>query len=323
MKKLLSILLVCMIFLVCLTGCNPKEPADSGEDGHQDPTVRVGYFSGTTGIGMAKMVSDADPAYSFTKYEGTEYITAALQKGELDIAAYPTQGVPALNNAVEGGVEYLTINTLGVLYLCTNGVTLSSLSELSGKTVYVPEMAPRKVLEYILDKNNISGVNIQMSSLTALPELIVSGEGGVQIALLPEPKVTVAQLSANAAGNTSFSVSAINLTEEWNRVSDTPLVQGCVVVRSSFAAAHSDLVEKFLTAYQASISYIASPENLDNAADMVVNAGILPKLPMAKIAIPRSNITYLAGEEMRNAVTGFLSALGSDFRSDGYYLPKA
>ena len=323
MKKHLSLLLVLLLLVSCFTACEPKSPVDPNTTPQGDPTVRIGYFSGTTGIGMAKMISDADPAYSFTKYEGTTYIAAALQNGELDIAAYPTQGVPALDNTVEGGVQYLAINTLGVLYLCTNGIMLSSLSELSGKTVYVPEPAPGKVLEYILAQNGITDVNIQMSSLTALPELIVSGENDVQIALLPEPKVTAAQLSAQSAGNTSFAVSPIDLTEEWNKVSDTPLVQGCVVVRSDFAAAHPDLVERFLSVYRASISYIANAENLESAAEMVVNAGILPKAAIAKIAIPRSNITYLAGEDMRQAVTGFLTAFGSDYRSEGYYLPKS
>lgn len=331
MKKLVSILLLLALCLLAFAGCGKSDDTDQTPDDNkpneqtpnsEDTTVaRIGYFTGTTGIGMAKMIHDADSAYTFTKFNNPAEITAKLASGEIDIAAYPTNQVPELNNAVEGGVQYLAVNTLGVLYLCTNGVTVTSLSDLAGKTVYVPEQAPKLVLEYILKKNNMNDVEIKMSSLDLLPNQIVSGENGVQIALLPEPRVTTTKISANSQGNTSFAVSPLDLNAEWNKVSDTPITQGCLVVRTAFATNHAGVVNKFLSAYEASINYVKDPVHIGTAAQWVVDAGIIPKLPVAKQAVPNSNITYMAGATMKNAVLGFLEAFDKTFADTGFYNP--
>ena len=329
MKKLLSLLLLTALTLCFFVSCKDDASTPEQPDNTQgtpdastpDTTVaRIGYRPGTTALGMAKMVSDADSAYNYTKYNGATYIATALMNGEIDIAAYPTNGVPTLSSKVTGGVQYLAINTLGVLYLCTNGVTINSLSDLAGKTVYVPEQSPKMILEYILEKKGIENVTIQMSSLDLLPGQIVSGENDVQIALLPEPKVTVAANTAKAQNVADFAVSSVDLNAAWDEVSDTPLVQGCVVVRTEFAAAHPEVVKRFLTAYEASIEYIKNPDNLDAAAQIVAATGILPAVPVAKSAIPRSNLTCIAGADMKTAASGFLAALGIGFSDNGYFL---
>lgn len=316
MKKLVSVVLLLALTLLAFTACGKID-----NDDKKASVTRIGYFPGTTGIGMAKMISDADPAYSFTKFNSPAEIMAKLVTGEIDIAAYPTNGVPALNSKVEGGVQYLAVNTLGVLYLCTNGIAIEKLSDLEGQTIYFPEQAPKLVLEYILKKNNIN-VTFSQSSLDLLPDQIVSGENGVQIALLPEPKVTVAKVSATSKGIDSFAISPVDLNAEWNKISDnTPMVQGCLVVRTAFARDNAAAVEQFLTAYEASISYVKESSNLDSAAHMVVDADILPKVPIAKQAIPRSNITYMVGDDMKTAVLGFLEAFSAAYPADGFYAP--
>ncbi len=323
MKKILALILA-LTTLVTLISCGTNQPPqnpDNGSENNTPVTARVGYFPGTTGIGMAKMISDAPEEYTFTKYNGPTFITAALQAGELDIAAYPTNAVPGVYKATENGVQMLAINTLGVLYICTNGVTVQDISDLSGKTVYYPEEAPKKVLEYVLAQNNITDVTLKASTLDALPGAIVS-DTEVQIAILPEPKVTIAQVQANKAGNTNFKI-ALDISAEWAKVSDQPLVQGCVVVSKAFAEAHPDVVNDFLKKYEESILFVKDPANLDAAAQMVVDAEILPQLPIAKQAIPRSNITFMAGDAMVTAASSFLTAFGVSVPgNDFFYIAK-
>jgi NitT/TauT family transport system substrate-binding protein len=237
----------------------------------------------------------------------------------VDIAAFPTNAVPNLyTNAMGGAVQMLAINTLGVLYICTNGVEVNSIADLSGKTVYYPEQAPKLVLEYILKENGITDCDLQPSTLDALPGAIASGTS-VEIAILPEPKVTVAANQAAAAGSTSFKI-ALDLSEEWDKVSLQPLVQGCVVVRKSFAEAHPEAVADFLKKYEESINYMKNPESTD-AAQLLVDTGILPALPVAQKALPRSNITYMDGEQMKAAASAFIEALGMTVpEGDFFYL---
>ncbi len=161
--------------------------------------IRVGYFSGTTGIGMAKMISDADSKYTFTQYDGPTTIIPAIVKGDVDIAALPTNAAPNVYTQSNQGVQMLAINTLGVLYVCTNGTSVSSLSDLAGKTIYVPEQAPKLVLQYILERAGVEAEISMEYNLDTLPNVIA--QGIVTIAVLPEPKVTVAGNLYAAAQN--------------------------------------------------------------------------------------------------------------------------
>ena len=136
MKKLLAILLFLSLTLTLVACGGQKDPAPD-----DDTVIRVGYFAGTTGIGMAGLLDDTSGKYEFKKYDGPTYITAALATGEVDIAALPTNAVPNFYKQSNGLVQMLAINTLGVLHICTNDSTIDDISDLGGKTIYVPEQA--------------------------------------------------------------------------------------------------------------------------------------------------------------------------------------
>ncbi len=160
--------------------------------------INIGYFPGTTGLGMVKMINDADSKYSFTQYTGPDTIIPAFAKGDIQIAALPTNAAPNVFKATNEKAQLLAINTLGVLYICTNGVNINSIADLAGKTIYVPEQAPKLVLKFILDQAGVTGYTLNEEyNLDMLPNAIASDK--VAIALLPEPKVTVAQNLYNKA----------------------------------------------------------------------------------------------------------------------------
>ena len=52
--------------------------------------------------------------------------------------------------------------------------------------------------------------------------------------MLPEPQVTVATM-----GNDKTRI-ALDLTEEWDKISDYNLVQGCIIVNKEFAEKYPD-----------------------------------------------------------------------------------
>ena len=120
---------------------------------------------------------------------------------------------------------------------------------------------------------------------------------------------------------------ALDLTEEWNKISDTELVQGCIVVRRAFAEEHPEAVAKFLENYEASINYITDAKNAESAAQMIVSAKILPNASIAKSALPRCNIEFKKGLEMKNTLSAFLSvlhdydpkAVGGSMPADNFY----
>ena len=315
MKKALVFLLALALLLVSLVSCAKHTPAD-------DATVKVGYLSGSTGLGLSKMIADNKDKeqITFTKYNSPAEIMAAYANGDIDLAALPTNAFPNYSKSVTGprSIKMLALNTLGVLYLLSDdGTTVSpsDLSSLSGKTVYVPEQAPKLVLQYLLTANHVENVTLDMQyDLETLPAAAQT-DPDVHYILFPEPKVTVL---LNTAGSKTYSIS-LDLTEAWNNVGDEPLVQGCMIVSGQFAADHAGLIGSFLTEYEASINWMKDPANLDAAAQYAVDAGIFPKLPIAKQAIPRCNLTFISGASMKTTSNAFLSALGIALPADDAY----
>ena len=307
MKKALLLILTLALLLVSFASCAKKNATD-------DTTVRVGYLSGSTGLGLSKMIADnkENEKVTFTKYNSPVEIMAAYANGDIDLAALPTNAFPnyAKNLTGSRAISMLAVNTLGVLYLLSDdGATVpaNDLSSLAGKTIYVPEQAPKLILQHVLKENGLeSSVTLNMEyDLETLPGAAQT-DANVHYILFPEPKVTAILMQP---GNKTYSI-ALDLTEAWDEVGNDPLVQGCMVVSTDFAAQHPTLISSFLSDYEASINWMKDPANLETAAQYAVDAGIFPKLPIAKQAIPRCNLTFMKGTEMGTTVNAFLSALG-------------
>ena len=314
MKKLISLLLLlslCLVFAGCANPLASTTAPTTTAPSSDSVSIRVGYLSGSTGLGMAKLISDsradAGSTMTFQPYEKPVEIMVAIAAGSIDFACLPTNAFPNFYNSMKQSIRLAAINTLGVLYITTNGESITSLSDLSGKTVYVPEAAPKLVLQYLLNLYGITDVTLDMEyDLDTLPP--AHAAGNAKIALLPEPKVTVATNLAAQSGK-ALTV-ALDLSALWSAESESPLTQGALLVSDAFASAHPDAVNEFLTLYEASIEYMAQPSNLDSAAQYAVDAGILPNLKVAKSAIPRCNLTFISGSEMKTAASGFFAALG-------------
>ena len=80
-------------------------------------------------------------------------------------------------------------------------------------------------------------------------------------------------------------------------------MQGCLVVNTAFAAEHPVEIAKFIEDYKASVEFIS--EGSDEAIEMIVNAGILPKAAIAKKALPNCNICCITGEDMSSVMDTF------------------
>ncbi|MBQ9785229.1 MAG: ABC transporter substrate-binding protein [Clostridia bacterium] len=326
MKKIISLLLVCLTLLLCLSACAPKEETPD--------QIRVYVLNGTTGFGMAKMMSDNkdNDLYKFTVQTDASLITSALINGDVDIAALPTNAAATIYNKTNGKVKILAINTLGCLYLLTKeGTTVNSFADLENKTVYVPAQNPQFIFTDLCKKNGLTpGTNITISTEFAQPADLRAQvvAGNIDIAVLPEPMVTMAISGANQNGVTI--TNAMDLTAEWNKVNAPgSLVQGCVVVRTEFLEKYPTAVENFLKEYKKSITFLN--ENPAEAAAKIVENGIFANATVAERAIPKCNICYIDGKDMKSAMKVYLSvlkginanAIGGKLPSDDfYYIPE-
>ncbi len=285
--------------------------------------MRVFTLKGPTGIGMAKMISDAknseDPLYDFTIASAPDVIQAEIIKGEYEIAALPTNLAAALYNKTEGALMVAAVNTLGVLYVLENGNTIQSIQDLNGKQIYATGQGstPEYILNYILETN---GIDCEVIYLTEHAELATQmAAGSITLGMLPVPNSTTV-LTKNADVRV-----ALNLTDEWEKAAakngdDGALYQGCLVIRRDFAEQYPETVKKFLEEYKASVAFVH--EDLDLAAETVAACEIIPAAAIAKKAIPDANIVCITGDEMIKGLTGFYKVLfDSNPKSVGGKLP--
>ena len=326
-KKILTLLALTMVAAILLCSCATVKPDTELE-------IKISVLNGTTGFGAAKLISDAKAGetllnYSFTVETDASNVTAGLINGSIDIAALPTNAAATVYNKTEGKIKIAAVNTLGVLYLMVNGekVTVESIKDLEGKTVYCPAQNPAFIFEAICRANGlIPGENITIDTAFAQPADLRTAlaSGQVDVAVLPEPMVTIAK-SANQA-----LVTALDLTDEWEKAyGEGSLAQGCIVVRTEWAEAHPKELEEFLKDYKASVEYTVA--NAKEASEIIVSTGVFAgKAPVAEKALPNCNIVYMDGEAMATALDTFFAklaeinpaAVGGKTPDSGIYLEK-
>ena len=313
MKRLLALTLA-LILALSLCACTGGETEETLAHEDTSPAdfteIRVAVLNGTTGFGIAPLYSDIQSGNDHNMnakidfYADATLVAPLVIGGSVDIAAVPTNLAATLYNKTKGAIEVLAVNTLGVLYLIENGETVKSLSDIAGKTVYLPGSGsnPEYVLKTLLELSGLTD-KVTLDYTYATPDELTAAlaSGKASLGVLPEPKVTAAMTK-----NASLKV-AVDFSKEWKTLTGTELVQGCIIARKEFIDAHPVAVDNFLKAYEGSVNTLNSDP--EKAAAAVVAAGIAANENLVKNALPRCNVTYLVGDEMKNALNEFWGAL--------------
>lgn len=297
MKRIVAMITaaVMLFSLTAFAACSKKQ---------DDTEIRIAALKGPTGMGMVKLADKQNyPNYTVSIEASPDALNPRIISGEVDVAAVPVNLASVLYNKLDGDISVLAVSTLGVLYVVEAGSEVNSVADLAGKTVYATGQGatPEYILNYLLDKNGVAG-SVEVNYVgehAALATMLA--DGSAEIGMLPEPNVT-----STLAGNDDLRI-ALNLTEEWNKVCSTELVQGVVIARKSFVNEHPEAIEQFLREYEKSSAFVN--ENIDEAAKLIVDAGILGNVEIAKKAIPNCNISFSKGEAMHKAVESMLAVL--------------
>ena len=310
MKKIISLLLVAVFMLSVFSGCKKDaKPADTDKPAEK-AVIRIGGLKGPTSMGLVKLMDDyekgnAENSYSFKMATTGDELTPEFIKGELDIISVPVNMGAVLYNKTKGNVKIAAVNTLGVLYIVTEDESIKSLKDLKGKTLYATGKGttPEYALSYLLSKSGMTlgkDVKVEWKSEPTEITAILSNEKNA-VAMLPEPFVTV------ACSKVKGLKSVISLTDEWEKLgAEGSFITAGLIVRKDFIENHSEEFKTFLNEYSKSVDYING--NTAEGGRLVEKYGIV-KSQIAEKAIPKCNITFITGEEMKTAVKGYLSVL--------------
>lgn len=275
-------------------------------------TVKVGSMKGPTSMGLMFLMEDAEKGESTQNYEfqmatAADELLPLMIKGELDIALVPANVASVLYNKTEGGISVIDINTLGVLYMVSGDDSIASVADLKGKTIYLTGKGttPDYVLQYLLKGNGFVDGDCTIEYKSEATEVAaVLAENPDAVGLLPQPFVTAA-----CAQNDALKV-VLDTNAEWNALQGgdgSSLVTGVTVVRNAFLEENKEVVDAFLADHASSADAINA--DATTGAALVVEAGIIAKEPLAQKAIPNCNITCITGEEMKQALEGYLNVL--------------
>lgn len=305
-KKLICALLACLLLLSM--GCAGEKP---------QTTLRIAALKGPTGMGLAYLMQEEGSAFSVELLDAPDVVTGKFINGEIDIAAVPVNLAAVLSNKTDGKAVMIAVNTLGVLYILENGETVHSMEDLAGKTLYATGQGstPQYVLEYLLEQNGLKDqVTVEyIAEHATLAAMAASGEA--PLAMLPEPNVSSVLLKNESAR------IALDLTSEWDAVSDAQLLQGCYIVQRSVLESEPEAVRAFLSAAAESAARVNSEAE---APALIAELGIVGSEAIAARAIPNCNIVCLTGEQMQEAAEAMLSVLfAANPKSIGGQLPDA
>lgn len=296
MKKVLTLIITLCVSLVIFA-----TPAEETNE-----TLSIVTLKGPTTMGLAPLMNEESDSYSFSIEGSADASVALLLKGEADIALLPANLSSVLYNNTKGNIRVLCINTLGVLYLLENGDSISSLSDLEGKTIYSAGKGgtPEYTLRYVLEEAGLKNVNIEWKAehAEALSALLTHENC---VAMIPQPFAT------NALEKNGVRI-ALDLNEAWKELTGYPLITGVAVTRKDTLKTKRSLIDKFLADYKRSVEFVN--ENIEEAAVLIGNTGVVAT-PLAKKTIPLGFITYIDGSEMKEILNKYLEIL-STFKKD-------
>lgn len=306
MRKVTAVALSFAMLGALLTGCG------SGK-AEEKVTVKVGALKGATTLGLLPLEDkaangEAGENYEFSMMTAADELLPMMIKGELDIALLPSNVASILYQKTNGGVTVIDINTLGVLYMVSGDSSITGVEDLAGKIIYLTGKGttPDYVLHYILRGNGMdadSDCTLEYKS-EATEVAALLAENPDAIGLLPQPFVTAA-----CAQNDALSV-ILDMNAEWEKLQGedgSRLVTGVTVVRNEFLQEHENAVAAFMEEHQASAQSMNS--DVENGAKLAAASEIIAKEPIALKAIPKCNITYIDGADMKQALSGYLEVL--------------
>lgn len=305
---------------------NSSQTTTQTEEKTDDVVVRVASLKGPTTIGLVNMMNDTAgiPAdggnlsqageaeegsgitYAYQMSSAPDEVLPLVIQGTADIALVPSNAAAVLYAKTKGKVQVIDLNTLGVLSVVTGDSSIQQFEDLADKTIYISGKgsSPEYVMNYLLEQAGIADtVTMEwQSEHTEVASVLASDPTAVGV--LPQPFTT-----ATLVQNSSLS-APIDLTDVWDTYAgDTGsrFVMGATIVRKEFADAHPQAVADFLFRHADSVQKCA--DDVAGTAALVVQAGIVAKEAIAEKAIPECNVVCITGDEMEDALKGYLQVL--------------
>lgn len=322
MRKHLGIYYLLILGLLCitLTACSRPPAGFQGADGDEpsealeEVRIRIGSLLGPTGMGMVKLMEanergEADIKYEFDLMAAPDDLVAKIINKEIDVAALPTNMALLLYNRTGGQIQLAAVNTLGGLYLLEQKGAINSVGDLRGKEIGISGKGatPDFVMQYLLRHYGLeTDADVKINYFIQHSDLAAAlAAGDVEVGLLPQPHATTALMKSQDLR------IALDINEEWQKATSQnfELPMGCIVVQKDFVAENKNAFDKFMSEYRESVAFVNEESNIEEAAQLMEQYGILPNRAVAGAAIPYCNIVLIEAREAKASLDEYYQIL--------------
>jgi len=309
-------LYLAIIILGLLTGCT----AGSGHSSVISATVQPTVISSTVNPEQSTII-----IYSPMSTSSIPVIMAAERFKDVRVELFTNQSqanaiflrqetpllVTGLSVGIDlyrNGVPVQAVNSFvtGLSYLVTSDTTITQLSDLRGKSIYIPfEGSPiEEVTKFLTASEGLvwkKDIQVIYSPFESSTELLKQGKA--EVVVLPEPSVTLVE------GLPGVTVS-LDLSKEWDRVTNgrNGYPQVATFANSTWALEHGTFIKEFNDALAQAIETIqADPQG---AVEQVKNRY---KLPPEKIlqSLSRTRYQLTTGSDLESSIESYYEIIGS------------
>lgn len=240
MKKILSVIIACILVLAVFSSCSSKE---------EEKKVTVGVQEIPSADYLARAAGYIDEAFAALGYE-VEFLTfssgakvnAALAAGEIDFGYI---GSCPVANAIASGIGVQAIYIHGIVgageaLAVTGSSAVNSVADLKGKTVAAPfaSTAHYSLLK-ALETNGIAETELELLDMQPADIFAAWQRGDIDAAYVWEPT-----LSLLASDNGKIILDSADVAEAGYMTCEIE------VVRSEFAAESPELVKAYVSALE-------------------------------------------------------------------------
>jgi len=316
-KKYLFILITIALITV---SCNPKK---------ENHIIRIATLKGPSAMGMVKMIDSLNQIGNFkveiSIYNEPIQVRKLMLEEEVDLAILPTTMGAILYNK---GVPYqvAAIPVWGTLYLFGSDSKITSWEDLKGKKINLMAkgMTPDVLFKHLLIKNGIDpehDVILDYTFPTHIDLANAIAAGQAELGVISEPLVSLV-MQKNKKVTPIFDLNA-----EWQKAyKNTPITQTALLVNSNFAKKNKNELDFILKEYKKSTDWVNN--NIEEAANLIVNQKILPNIEIAKSSIPRSNLHFEEAIIIKEQIQEYLNIfyemnpdiIGGKIPDDNFYL---
>ena len=341
MKRALTVVLSVLMLAFGAVAFAACGDGNEGNDNGGNTSVEVYLPDGTPVLAMTKAMTEG---VDIEGYDVNFHIIAAGSIGtvftatDADLAIMPTIGA-ATNFTKEIGIQLVSTNVFGNLYIVGVNSSVNSLDDLKGKLVYTTAATTIQLLQYLLEQNEIAygtgseaaAGQVTLYSVSSASDIIpvlkmAETNGTEAYGVLGEPQVTQCKAKVSSAQ------SVIDFQSEWTDITGFDgYPQASLIVRNDFSAEHGAFVEAFAQALEGNGEWLSSEDNIAAFKQALVEYNeaqgedgyrtSLANLTLTTATIEGCNLDYQSASEVKTSVKDYIKRLsGTDLTDDFFYL---